>query len=135
MITERVVGRHRSQSEIEELLQDYAASDLSRRKFCLSRGVGVSTLSHHLKRSREASAGGSPQQFVAVELCCAKPALQHVIAGQVAPLRDSAEASSWVDRARGSGLAVVLTGDRRIEVQRGFDAGVLEQLVRALERA
>lgn len=135
MITERVVGRHRSQSEVEELLQDYAASDLSRREFCLSRGIGVSTLSHHLKRSRQASAGGHPQQFVAVELCCAKPALQHVIGGQVAPLRDPDEASSWVDSGGSSGLAVVLSGDRRIEVQRGFDAGVLEQLVRALERA
>jgi len=135
MITERVVGRHRSQSEVEDLLRDYAASSLSRREFCLSRGIGVSTLSHHLKRSRQASAGAHPQQFVAVELCRAKPALQHVIAGQVAPLRDPTEGSSWVDRARGSGLAVVLTGDRRIEVQRGFDAGVLEQLVRALEQA
>jgi hypothetical protein len=134
MNTERVVGRHRSQSEVEELLRDYAASDLRRREFCLSRGIGVSTLSHHLKRSRQASAGAHPQ-FVAVELCCAKPALQHVVAGQVAPLRDPAEGSSWADRARSSGLAVVLTGDRRIEVQHGFDAGVLEQLVRALERA
>jgi hypothetical protein len=33
----------------------------------------------------------------------------------------------------GSALAVVLRGGRRIEVGRGFDAGVLEQLVRVLE--
>jgi hypothetical protein len=35
--------------------------------------------------------------------------------------------------ATSSALAVVLRSGRRIEVGRGFDTGVLEQLVRALE--
>jgi hypothetical protein len=35
--------------------------------------------------------------------------------------------------ANGSALAVVLRSGRRIEVERGFDTGVLEQLVRVLE--
>jgi hypothetical protein len=37
--------------------------------------------------------------------------------------------------AGASGLAVVLTGGRRIEVGRGFDAQTLQQLVSLLEAA
>jgi len=59
MNTERVAGRHRNRLEVEELLRDYAGSGLSRREFCRSRGVGVSTLGHHLKRSRQELAGRS----------------------------------------------------------------------------
>ncbi|MHB8304356.1 MAG: hypothetical protein ACYDC6_16340 [Acidobacteriaceae bacterium] len=38
-------------------------------------------------------------------------------------------------RAGPSGLTVCLSGQRRIEAQRGFDASVLERLVELLERA
>jgi hypothetical protein len=56
-------------------------------------------------------------------------------AKQAEGLVERAGGSSCVEREWTSGLAVLLPGDRRIEVQRGFDAGVLEQLVRILERA
>jgi hypothetical protein len=35
---------------------------------------------------------------------------------------------------RGGELLLMLSGGRRIEVRRGFDAGTLEQLIRVLER-
>jgi hypothetical protein len=34
-----------------------------------------------------------------------------------------------------AGLAVVFDGGRRIEVRRGFDSGVLRQLIAVLEQA
>lgn len=107
-------------------MRDYASSGLSRRKFCLNRGIAVSTLGHYLTRSRKEAVKAQPQ-FVAVEL-------------RRAELHSNREMTAHVDtsspgaHAGGSGLAVVLTGDRRIAVQRGFDADVLEQLVRVLER-
>lgn len=124
MSTERVAGHHRSRAEVEDLLRDYAATGLSRREFCHSRGVGLSTLGHYLKRSRLESVVSQPQ-FVAVELCRAKAA---------EPLVQRAGSPPAMEPKWSSGLAVVLTGGRRIEVQRGFDGGVLEQLVRVLER-
>ena len=133
MNTERVAGRHRNRVEVEELLRDYAGSGLSRREFCRSRGVGVSTLGHHLKRSRQELAGGQSQQIVAVELCSANSVQHHAVAEQSDPLLDQAD-SRCEGRRKSSGLTVVLKGDRCIEVQRGFDVGVLEQLVRALEQ-
>ena len=91
MNTERVAGRHRNRLEVEELLRDYAGSGLSRREFCRSRGVGVSTLGHHLKRSRQELAGGQSRQIVAVELCSANSVQRHAVAEQSEPLLDQAD--------------------------------------------
>ena len=135
MSTERVGRRRRSRAEVEALLKDYVTSGLRRGEFCRSRGVGVSTLAHYLRLSRQTSAGCQPPQFVAVELCDAKPGLPDVVGGQAKPLVDRSEGCSCAGSEGSSGLAVVLPGDRRIEVRRGFDAEVLEQLIRALERA
>jgi len=134
MRAEQVAGGHRSRAEVEDLLREYAASGLGRREFCFSCGVGVSTLSYYLKRSRLESTAPQ-QQFVAVELCSVKSELHGVGAKQAEGLVEQARGSSRVEREWTSGLAVLLPRDRRIEVQRGFDAGVLEQLVRILERA
>jgi len=52
---------------------------------------------------------------------------RHAVAEQSEPLLDQAD-SRCEGRKKSSGLTVVLKGDRCIEVQRGFDVGVLEQL-------
>jgi hypothetical protein len=126
MITDRAGCSRRSSSEVQELLRDYASSGLSRRKFSLNRGIAVSTLGHYLTRSRKDAERAQPQ-FLAVELRRTEPHSNLEIATHV-------DTSSSAEHAAASGLVVVLTGDRRIEVRRGFDAGVLEQLVRVLER-
>ena len=82
---------------------------MSRAAFCQQHGLALSTLARYPRRQREQSEGVSSSRWLAVELC---------------PPRPSA-----------SGLAVVLSSGRRIEVGRGFDAKTLEQLVSLLEPA
>jgi hypothetical protein len=89
---------------------------MRRSEFCQNRGLSLSTLDRHLKKRRwkrktkNASADG---QLVAVDLAVRKPLVEH---------------------QAGCGLAVVLTGGRRIEVQRDFDVHALERLMSVLER-
>ncbi|MGA8508046.1 MAG: hypothetical protein WB762_20755 [Candidatus Sulfotelmatobacter sp.] len=89
---------------------------MRRSEFCRSRGLTFSTLDRHLKqrrwkrKTRSASAAG---QLVPVELAIRKLPAEH---------------------GESCGLAVVLLGGRRIEVQRDFDVHTFERLVTALER-
>ena len=92
------------------MVAEFESSGLSRIEFCRERGLALSTLGRYRKRGRQAPAAANP--LLAVEVSGRAPV----------PLG-----------ATGSALAVVLRGGRRIEVGRGFDTGVLEQLVRALE--
>ena len=86
------------------------ASGLSQREFCEQRGVPLKTLVRYLARYRRKQGCGKQRpRLVAVEV-----AAKH---------RDPAE------------LSIVLAGERRIEVRRGFDTDTLRRLVTALERA
>ncbi len=102
----------RTSAEIAELLDDFEKSGLSRVAFCHSRGISKNTLDLYRKRKRQSEKARSNTDLVPVELTAAKPSTSNV-----------------------SDLTVVLQGGRRIEVKRGFDAGVLTQLVELLERA
>ena len=93
------------------MVVEYGTSGMSRVEFCQKHGLALSTLARYQRRRKQAQdedAGRS--RWLAVELSGAHP-------------------------AGASGLAVVLTGGRRIEVGRGFDAKTLEQLVSLLEPA
>jgi len=79
--------------------------------------LSFSTLDRHLKKrrwKRRRKPISSAGRLVLVELTATKSPTQH-------------EPSC--------GLAVVLSGDRRIEVQRDFDTTTFERLVSLLERA
>ena len=103
--------RRRSRAEAEQLIVDYEASGLSREEFCRKHGLALSTLARYQRRREQGQdEGAGPSRWLAVELSGAHP-------------------------AGASGLAVVLTGGRRIEVGRGFDAQTLQQLVSLLEPA
>ena len=113
-----VVGR-RGRAEMERLAGLYRAGGMGRGEFCRSHGMGLSTLTRYLKKQQQrpspaGSSGVEPRRLVAVE---------------VAP------AVAAVCSAEGPGtLTVVLSGRRRVEVGRGFDAATLAQLVTVLER-
>jgi len=111
---EQVFGprRRRSRAEVEQLVAEYEASGLSRVEFCRGHGLVLSTLARYRRRRQERGEAAGPSRWVAVELAGSRPAG----ANQAA-----------------SGLAVVLSSGRRIEVGRGFDANTLEQLLRLLE--
>jgi hypothetical protein len=103
--------RRRSRAEAEQLVAEYAAGGMSREEFCQKHGLALSTLAQYQRRRKQAQdedAGRS--RWLAVEL-------------------------SGAHAAGAGGLAVVLTGGRRIEVGRGFDAQTLQQLVSLLEPA
>ena len=84
---------------------------MSREEFCREHGLALPTLARYQRRREQGQVeGAGPRRWLAVELSGAHP-------------------------AGASGLAVVLTGGRRIEVGRGFDAQTLQQLVSLLEAA
>ena len=136
MDTESGVGvrRRRSGEEVERLVAGYRSSQVPRKEYCRLHGIGLSTLDRYLQQwHRRQSQGGkevvAEGRLVAVELAgvASVPAVP-------VPVRHVDTKSSEA-MARPSGLTVCLSGQRRIEVQRGFDASVLKQLVELLERA
>jgi hypothetical protein len=106
------VRRRRSRTEAADLVAEYETSGLSRIEFCRNHRLSLSTFQRYWKR-RRAQAEAEGVNLLRVELCGERPV---------------------VSKAEGSGLAVALTGGRRIEVARGFDAATLLQLVGLLER-
>ena len=89
---------------------------MRRSEFCQSRGLSFSTLDRHLKNRRwrrKTRSGPADGKLVPVELAIRKPPAEH-------------QASC--------GLAVVLSGGHRIEVQRNFDMHTFERLMSVLER-
>ena len=96
------------------MVGEYGSSGLSVREFCQSRGLALSTLQRHLKKHRErGGASSGANRLMAVELAGGK------LAGA---------------RSEGWGLAVVLEGGGRIEVQGGFDEATLKRLMKLLVR-
>ena len=101
--------RHRNRAEADQIAAEYEASGLTREAFCQQRDVPLKTLCRYVTRYRREKAGSQSPHFVQVEV--------------TAPARV------------GSALTVLLPGGCRIEVNRGFDAGTLRQLVTVLEKA
>jgi hypothetical protein len=98
------------------LVSEFVNSGMLRSEFCRSRGVSYSTLDRHLKKQRwkrKTRRASVSSKLVAVELAIKKPA---------------------AERQASCGLAVVMSGGRRIEVQRDFDVQTFERLVSVLER-
>jgi hypothetical protein len=100
------------------LVDLYRSSGIGRIEFCNSHGMSLSTLDRNLKKQRKQQNRGiskhvRPGRLVAVEL--GRP-VSAVAAGEL------------------SALTVLVTGGRRVEVRRGFDADTLAQLVTVLER-
>ena len=113
-MSEEEVGRprlRRSWAEAEQLVVEYEAGGMSRVEFCQKHGLALSTLARYQRRREQGQdENAGPSRWLAVEL-------------------------SGAHAAGASGLAVVLTGGRRIEVGRGFDAQTLQQLLSLLEPA
>ena len=109
--------RRRTHLEIQQLVAEFMSSGMRRTEFCRNRGLSFGTLNRHLKKQRwkrGSRRASSADRLLPVELTAGKSPTQH-------------EPSC--------GLAVVLSGGRRIEVHPDFDTNTLERLVSALERA
>jgi DNA-binding transcriptional ArsR family regulator len=119
MTTEKklVTSKRRTRAEVRQLVAEFVSSGMRRSEFCRSRGLSLSTLSRHLKKQRWKRKSGTASLvggLVRVEL---------------------ADRKSEKQREPNCGLAVVLSGGRRIEVYPDFDTKTFERLVSALERA
>jgi hypothetical protein len=97
--TELSAPKRRTRAEVQQLVAEFLSSGMRRSEFCKSRGLSFSTLDRHLKKrrwKRRRRPTSSAGRLVKVELAARKsPPTQH-------------EPSC--------GLALVLSGDRRIEV-------------------
>ena len=114
--TELSAPKRRTRAEVQQLVAEFVSSGMRRSEFCQSRGLSFSTLDRHLKKrrwKRRRKPISSAGRLVPVELAAGKSPEQHQLS---------------------CGLAVVLPGERRIEVQRDFDTTTFERLVSALER-
>ena len=112
-----VVPKRRTRAKVQQLVTEFLSSGMRRSEFCRSRSLSLSTLSRHLKKQRwkRKSKAGSPADWlVPVELAARK---------------------SRTQQEPSSGLAVVLSGGRRIEVHPNFDTNTLQRLVSTLERS
>jgi hypothetical protein len=100
-----------SRAEAARVVTEYEASGLSRQDFCAQRGMGITTLGRYFRWRAEDKAPAK-SRWVPVEVAAPQPA------AAVEPK-----------------LSVALVNGRRIDVSRGFDIGLLEQLIGILERA
>ena len=108
------IKRRRSRAEIEQLIVEYEASGMSRTAFCQKRGLSLSSLVRYRRRQQQtAGEAGEGKRWLAVEV-------------------SGGAAVACVERA--SGLAVLLSDGRRIEVGCGFDADTLKRLLAVVER-
>ena len=102
--------RRRSRAEADQLAAEYEVSGLSQKEFCQQRELSLKALGRYLTLYRKQKAQGGephkPQRFVAVEV--ARPHCS-------------------------SELTVLLSRGLRVEVNPGFDAGTLRQLIAVLE--
>ncbi|MGA9308079.1 MAG: hypothetical protein WBW31_21960 [Candidatus Sulfotelmatobacter sp.] len=115
--TELSAPKRRTRAEGQELVAEFVSSGMRRSEFCRNRGLSFSTLDRHLKKlrwKRRRKLISSAGRLVPVELAARKSPKQ---------------------QEPSCGLAVVLPGGRRIEVQRDFDTTTFERLVGILERA
>jgi hypothetical protein len=115
--TELSAPKRRTRAEVQQLVAEFVNSGMRRTEFCRSRGLSFSTLDRHLKKlrwKRRRKPISSAGRLAPVELVARKSPKQHE--------------PSW-------GLAVVLSGGRRIEVHPGFDTSTFERLVGILEWA
>ncbi len=98
----------RSVEEVERLVSGYQRSGLTRREYCLSQGITVTTLDYYRRQKRPKS-GSTNLLPVQVE---------------AAPVQSAGE----------RGFALVLVNGRRIESPWSFGEAELTRLIRTAER-
>lgn len=117
---------------VEGLLNAFERSGLRRREFCLKHGVALGTLDFWRKRrglERESAVGAGAGALSGEGRRKAPDGESRLVAVEVAGWPAGTES-----QAASSGLTVVFSPGRRIEVSRGFDVVTLQRLVDVLER-
>lgn len=102
----------------EQLVMRYRASGLTRREFAAQADISVSTLDYYARRERKAllPAAVAPNRILPVDL--------------VAPEETDFQANA---PAPSAGISIRLANGRVVEVERGFDAELLVDVLAVLE--
>jgi len=107
--------RRRSQAEAGQLVAEFEASGISREEYCQRQGLALATLARYRRRLRQRRGeGADASRWLAVEL---------------------SGPTATVGSGVASGLRVALPNGLRIEIDRGFDAPTLGQLLSLPEPA
>jgi len=101
--------RRRSSQEITALIEEYRQSGQTRREFCQSHGLALSSFQSSIRRRRQRS--GKTERDAIREV--------QIVGTGLEP--------------RSCGLAVISRGGYQIRVERDFDSTVLRRLLAALE--
>jgi hypothetical protein len=100
---------------VEKLVAEYEASGLTRDGFCQQRGLSVAALDKYRRRVQKWARSG---------------------AGPMLPVEVVSSTAQGSNCASGGGVLLVESrSERRIEVNRGFDAEMLERLLTILDKA
>ncbi|MCC6264029.1 MAG: helix-turn-helix transcriptional regulator [Bryobacterales bacterium] len=101
----------------EQLVMRYRTSGMTRKDLAARSGVSVSTLNYYVRRERKASLPDAfaPGRLLPVEFA--------------APEGATRQAS---EPAASAGIRICLASGRALEVERGFDAGLLFEVLAAL---
>ena len=102
----------------EQLVKRYLASGMTRKDFAARSGISVSKLDCYVRRERNGSlpTAFAPSRILPVEIAAPEEAVS----------RASAHAAP-------TGLRIRLANGRALEVERGFDAGLLLEVLAVLE--
>src|SRR3974390_542375 len=124
--------QRRSRAEAEQLVDAFEVSGLRRREFCLQHGVALGTLDLWRKRRRQ------EWRRLASQRAAMRDRDARVRAADGEGRLVAVEVAGWPagteSQAASSGLTVVFSPGRRIEVSRGFDTATLQRLLHVLER-
>ena len=102
----------------EQLVMRYRASGMTRKEFAAQADIAVSTLDYYLRRERNASlpAEFPPNRILPVDF--------------IAPEETGSQENAPVTSA---GIRIRLANGRAIEVEHGFDADLLLDVLAAIE--
>lgn len=102
----------------EQLLRRYRASGMSRKGFAARSGISVSTLDYYVRRERKAClpVAFAPSRILPVEF----------LASEETTLQANSPAAP-------AGIRIRLANGRALEIERGFDAGLLLEVLAVLE--
>jgi len=120
MSVERTIlkAKRRARAEVQKLVEEFRRSRMRRIDFCHDRHLSLSTLARHLRKSKKQTR--TPKNRITAK--------NRMFPVEIAAANDPPRVSS-------SGLAVVLSGGRRVEVHAAFDVPTLRRLLLALESA
>jgi hypothetical protein len=107
--------QRRSRAEVQRLVEEFKRSGMKRSQFCRQRQLALSTLKRHLASESAATA------------------TRHRACSRLVPVEVLKSRGKPPTAARGGGVAIVLAGGRRIEVQPAFDPQTLNHVVQLLE--